>query len=105
MQTVMPSVQVLCTNRNVVMAIIVVLIIGAIIGALARLVVPGKQSISMGVTIILGIVGSLIGYFIAGLFGVACTSGGDIIRWIISIIVAALLVVGYTRMSGRNTTV
>ncbi len=105
MQTVMPSIQVLCTNRNVFVAIIVVLIIGAVIGALARLVVPGKQSISMGVTIILGIVGSLIGYFIAGLFGVACTSGGDIIRWIISIIVAALLVVGYTRMSGRNTTV
>jgi uncharacterized membrane protein YeaQ/YmgE (transglycosylase-associated protein family) len=105
METVMPSVTILCSNRNVVMAIIVVLIIGAIIGAIARLVVPGKQSISMGVTIILGIVGSLIGYFIAGLFGVACTSGGDFIRWIISIIVAALLVVGYTRMSGRNTTV
>ena len=105
MQTVMPTVTVLCSNHNVLVAIIVVLIIGAIIGALARLVVPGKQNISMGVTIILGIVGSLIGYFIAGLFGVACTSGGDIIRWIISIIVAALLVVGYTRMSGRNTTV
>ena len=105
MQTVMPTVDVLCKSHNVLVAIIVVLIIGAVVGALARLVVPGKQSISMGVTIILGIVGALIGYFIAGLFGVACTSGGDIIRWIISIIVAALLVIGYTRMSGRGSTV
>lgn len=104
MQTVMPTVEVFCKGHNILVAIIVVLIIGAIVGALARAVVPGRQSMSIGMTIVLGIVGALIGYFIAGLFGVACTSGGDVIRWIISVIVAALLVIGYTRMGGRGRT-
>ena len=41
--------------------IIVTVILGAIIGALARLVLPGKQNISTLVTVILGILGALIG--------------------------------------------
>ena len=41
--------------------IIVTVILGAIIGALARLVLPGKQNISTLVTVILGIIGALVG--------------------------------------------
>ena len=43
-------------------AVIGTIIFGAIIGVLARLVLPGKQNISMLVTVILGILGALIGY-------------------------------------------
>ena len=43
------------------------IIAGLIIGALARLIVPGKQDIGIGLTIVLGIVGALVGGFISSL--------------------------------------
>jgi uncharacterized membrane protein YeaQ/YmgE (transglycosylase-associated protein family) len=78
--------------------IIGVIIFGAIIGVLARLVLPGKQAVSILVTVIIGIVGALLGYWIAAQLGVNGTKGIDWIRWIISIAVAAVLVVGYERV-------
>jgi uncharacterized membrane protein YeaQ/YmgE (transglycosylase-associated protein family) len=44
--------------------IVSLLIIGAIAGALARLLVPGRQNLSVGMTIVLGIVGSFVGGFL-----------------------------------------
>lgn len=44
--------------------IISLLIIGLIAGALARLVVPGKQDLSIVMTIVLGIIGSFVGGFL-----------------------------------------
>jgi uncharacterized membrane protein YeaQ/YmgE (transglycosylase-associated protein family) len=82
--------------------IIGVIIFGAIIGALARLVLPGKQAVSILVTIIIGIVGALLGYWIAAQLGVNGTKGIDWIRWIISIAVAAVLVVGYERFAAMR---
>ena len=82
--------------------IIGIIIFGAIVGMLARLVLPGKQNISALMTVVLGIVGALIGYWLAGLLGVKETSGIDWIRDIISIIVAAALVVGYGMVTGRK---
>ncbi|MGZ4451038.1 GlsB/YeaQ/YmgE family stress response membrane protein [Oryzihumus sp.] len=84
------------------MTIIGTIIFGAVIGILARLFLPGRQHIGMIMTVLIGIVGALIGYWLAGLFGVAATSGIDWIRWIFSIIVAAILVVGYERIMGRS---
>ena len=86
------------------MEIIGVIIAGAIIGALARLVMPGKQGISMLVTIILGILGVLIGYYLAAALGVVATNGIDWLRWIISIIVAVVLIVIYGAVTGRRNT-
>jgi len=88
--------------------IIGTIIFGAIIGALARLVLPGRQNISILMTIILGIIGALIGYFLWGLisgdgFTIGSTTGGiDWIRWIISIIVAAVLVSLYAGTARRR---
>ena len=82
--------------------IIGIIIFGAIVGVLARLVLPGKQNIGTIMTVVLGIVGALIGYFIAGKLGVAATSGIDWIRDIISVIVAAALVVGYGMVTGKK---
>ncbi len=86
------------------MEIIGVIIAGAIIGALARLVMPGKQGISMLVTIILGILGVLIGYYLAAALGVEATNGIDWLRWIISIIVAVVLIAVYVAVTGRRRT-
>jgi uncharacterized membrane protein YeaQ/YmgE (transglycosylase-associated protein family) len=88
--------------------IIGTIIFGAIIGALARLVLPGKQSISIVATVVIGIIGALIGYFLWGLitgdgFGGGDTGGIDWIRWIISIIAAAILVSLYAGMAGRKS--
>jgi uncharacterized membrane protein YeaQ/YmgE (transglycosylase-associated protein family) len=44
--------------------IVSLIVIGLIAGALARLLVPGKQHMSIPATIVLGIVGSLIGGFL-----------------------------------------
>jgi uncharacterized membrane protein YeaQ/YmgE (transglycosylase-associated protein family) len=78
------------------------IIFGAVIGALARLVLPGKQNISMLITIILGVLGALIGYWLAGAIGVCQTRGIDWTRWLISIAVAAVLVVIYGSITGKK---
>lgn len=86
--------------------IIVTVILGAIIGALARLVLPGKQNISTLVTVILGIIGALIGSWLySAVSGNDGTSGIDWIALIIGVIVAAILIVVYERVvAGRTTT-
>jgi uncharacterized membrane protein YeaQ/YmgE (transglycosylase-associated protein family) len=82
--------------------IIGTIIFGAVIGFLARLVLPGKQDINLIVTVILGILGALAGYYLWGAMGGGDTSGIDWIRWIISIAVAAVLVVAYGAITGRR---
>lgn len=78
------------------------IIFGAVIGALARLVLPGKQNMGMLITVLLGVVGALIGYWLAAQIGVCATRGIDWTRWLISIAVAALLVVVYGSITGRK---
>jgi uncharacterized membrane protein YeaQ/YmgE (transglycosylase-associated protein family) len=70
--------------------IITAIVIGAIIGVLGRLVVPGRQNIPIWLTIVIGIVAAFIGTAIARLFGVATTSGIDWIELILQVVVAAI---------------
>lgn len=53
------------------------LFIGVIIGALGRLVVPGRQRISLLMTLLVGIVAALLGTTVADFLGVADTRGVD----------------------------
>jgi uncharacterized membrane protein YeaQ/YmgE (transglycosylase-associated protein family) len=78
------------------------IIFGAVIGALARLVLPGKQNMGLLITILLGVVGALIGYWLAAQIGVCATRGIDWTRWLISIAAAALLVVIYGSITARR---
>jgi uncharacterized membrane protein YeaQ/YmgE (transglycosylase-associated protein family) len=73
---------------NIIWAIIA----GLIIGLLAKAVVPGRQAIPLWLTIGLGIVGALIGNWLAALFGVRFTGGIDWIRHILQIGAAAVLI-------------
>ena len=84
------------------MSIIGVIIAGIIIGLLGRLLLPGSQPIGLLVTVLVGIAGTLIGWWIAGLFGIEDTSGVDWSRWIISVIVAVILVAIVAGAMGRN---
>lgn len=70
--------------------IITAIIIGLIIGALGRLVVPGRQHIPIWLTAVIGIIAALIGTVIAGGLGVANTRGIDWIEIIIQIGLAAI---------------
>lgn len=78
--------------------IIVYLIVGLIIGAIARLLMPGKQDIGMVATIIIGVVAAIIG----GILWEAIFPDNDGIAWIGSIIVALLLLWLYGRFSTRR---
>jgi uncharacterized membrane protein YeaQ/YmgE (transglycosylase-associated protein family) len=73
---------------NIIWAIIA----GLIIGLVAKAVVPGRQSIPLWLTIALGIVGALVGNWLAVLFGVRFTGGIDWIRHILQIGAAAVLI-------------
>ena len=75
---------------------------GAVIGVLARIVLPGRQNINLIVTVLLGVLGALIGYWVWGLIGNGDTVGIDWIRWFISIAAAAILVVIYGSITGRK---
>lgn len=78
---------------------------GAIIGILGRLILPGKQNISMLVTVIVGILAATIGGLIADWIGVGDTKGIDWWRHIIQIALAVLFVWLAARWSAsRNTT-
>lgn len=84
-----------------IMNIITWIVIGLIVGALARLAVPGKQNISIVVTILLGILGALIGGFISySLLDIDDNGGIQWIPLIISVLVGAALVIGYTKIAG-----
>lgn len=79
------------------------IIFGAVIGVLARLVLPGKQPMGFLITVLIGIAGALIGYWIWGsISDEGDTSGIDWIRWIISIAVAAVLCLAYGAIASRS---
>jgi uncharacterized membrane protein YeaQ/YmgE (transglycosylase-associated protein family) len=84
--------------------IISAIIVGLIIGALGRLVVPGKQHLPIWLTLVLGVVAAFIGGWIAAaLFG-----AGWIITLIIQVLVAAAIVYlvdGFYSRSARGRTV
>ncbi len=85
--------------------IIVTVIFGAIIGALARLVLPGKQNISTLVTVILGIIGAFIGSWLwTGVLNNGDTAGIDWIALIFGVAAAAILIVIYERVVASRAT-
>ena len=79
--------------------IVIYVIAGAIIGALGRLLVPGKQNIGVLVTIVLGIVAAVIGGYLWN----AVFPDNDGVAWIGSIIVAVVLVFLYVKLFGTKT--
>lgn len=82
--------------------IIGALLLGIIIGPLARLVLPGEQNISIGMTILLGALGALVGGIIYQALGGTETAGIDWILHLVQVVVAAVAVVLYINMQGRR---
>ncbi len=78
--------------------IISAIVVGLIIGALGRLVLPGRQNISIWLTLAIGVAAALIGSLIASALGVGATRGID---WIKLIIQVALAAAGVALVAGR----
>ena len=73
--------------------ILILLGVGLVFGALARLVVPGSDAMSLGQTWLLGVVGSLVGGFLGYLlFGADIEDGAVQAGGVVSSIVGAVIV-------------
>ena len=83
--------------------IITAVIIGAIIGALGRLVLPGRQNIPVWLTIVVGIAAALLGSVIAGALNVRETNGVDWLELFIQIALAAVGVALVSGIGGRRS--
>lgn len=83
-------------------AIITAIVVGALIGALARLALPGRQNIGILLTIVVGIVGALVGTVIARSLNVADTNGIDWVELVLQVIVAAVGVSIVAGIRGGN---
>jgi uncharacterized membrane protein YeaQ/YmgE (transglycosylase-associated protein family) len=76
------------------MEIIGVIVAGIIIGLLGKFVAPSaRDSIPIWLTILCGIGGVIIGWYLYTLFGGDGSPGIDWVRWLIAIAVAAVLVI------------
>jgi uncharacterized membrane protein YeaQ/YmgE (transglycosylase-associated protein family) len=73
-----------------VAGIVSAIIVGLIIGVLGRLVAPGKQSIPIWLTIVIGIVAAFIGTAIARGIGYADTNGIDWLEILTQVVLAAI---------------
>ncbi|MEX0945981.1 MAG: GlsB/YeaQ/YmgE family stress response membrane protein [Acidimicrobiia bacterium] len=83
------------------LGIIVWLIIGLLAGLIARAVVPGADSMGVGATLVLGLIGSLVGGFLGNLFveGQLELEAAGIIGSIIGAVIALLI---YRSMGARS---
>ena len=74
------------------MQILGLIVVGLIIGALARLIKPGKQRLSILATLLLGVVGALIGGVVASLLGTGDIWELNVLGFIVAVIAAVLLI-------------
>jgi uncharacterized membrane protein YeaQ/YmgE (transglycosylase-associated protein family) len=85
--------------------IITAILIGIVVGVLGRLVLPGRQNISMLVTVLVGIVAAFIGTALARAMGIPTVTGGiDWLELLVQVVVAAVGVALVAAVMGRRRT-
>lgn len=68
------------------------IVAGLIIGALARLIKPGKQNLTVWMTLLLGLAGSVIGGVVANLLGTGSIWELNVIGFVVAVVAAVLLI-------------
>ena len=77
--------------------------VGLIVGALARLILPGKQTIGVVMTILLGAIGSFVGSWATYKLAYPAENGGfRLTAFLVGIIVAMVLISVYVGITGRR---
>ncbi len=84
-----------------ILTLLSALILGLIIGPLARLILPGKQDVSLVMTVLIGAVGALIGSTVVST--VSEGSGFNLWALVTGVGVAVLLVLLYGVVTGRGS--
>ena len=72
------------------MSLIITLVIGGVVGWLASIIMKTNAQMGLIANVLVGVVGSMLGYWLAGLLGIA--PAGGILRFLIAIGGAALLI-------------
>jgi uncharacterized membrane protein YeaQ/YmgE (transglycosylase-associated protein family) len=86
-------------DRRRKLEILYYILIGLVVGLLARLLLPGRDPIGIIGTIVVGVLGAVIGGYLAG----AVFEETDGVDWIASILVAVALLFVYRRMTAGRT--
>ncbi|MFI5758435.1 GlsB/YeaQ/YmgE family stress response membrane protein [Streptomyces sp. NPDC051569] len=68
------------------------IVVGLVLGLIAKAIIPGKQRIPLWLTTVFGILGAMIGNALAGWLGVADTKGFDWTRHVLQVLGAVLVV-------------
>jgi len=84
------------------MGILSWIILGLIVGALAKFLMPGKDPGGFVVTIIIGIIGAIIGGFISTKVGLGSVTGLNLGSIIISVVGALILLIIYRVVKGKS---
>jgi uncharacterized membrane protein YeaQ/YmgE (transglycosylase-associated protein family) len=79
------------------------IVFGLFVGAMARLIKPGRQNLSVLMTLVLGLVGSVIGGLIANALGTGSIFELNFLGSVVAIIAAVLLIGVAEGISGRST--
>ena len=69
---------------------IVTLVVGGIVGWLASMVMKTNAQMGLIANVIVGIIGSSLGFWLAGVLGLS--AGGPIVGWVVAVIGAAVLI-------------
>ena len=78
------------------------LLLGLIAGAIAKLILPGKQGGGWIVTLLLGVVGALVGGWVGGLFGLDISGFFDLGTWLCAIGGSLIVLLIYGAIVGRG---
>lgn len=79
------------------------LLLGLIVGAIAKLLIPGKQAGGWFVTLLLGVVGAMLGGWLGGLlFNVSLESFFSLGTWVLAIGGSLIVLLIYGSIAGRR---
>ena len=78
------------------------IVAGLVIGALARLIKPGRQNLNLLWTLLLGLAGSVIGGVIANLLGTGDIFELNVLGFVVAVIASVLLIGVAEGLAGRN---
>lgn len=79
------------------------IVAGLVIGALARLLMPGRQNIGLITTLLLGLAGSVIGGLIANALGTGDIFELNVLGFVVAVVSAIVLISIVAGMSNRGT--